>query len=174
LRYRNYPHWTIEPCAPSYSNGASFGGMPYSISAYIAKENDPTLRIERSAQGKALGYFIQSGQFIFRYTNTQDGFEQYQYENFGTTIALLQLPGWLIALTGVIICLPSGTILIRRCRCAMLIATMQCLHCHYDLRGSGQSENCPECGTLIGQATKDAIAARVHTPSMTGPPAGPA
>jgi hypothetical protein len=32
-----------------------------------------------------------------------------------------------------------------------------CPVCRYDLRGSGQSDNCPECGTVIGPATKDVL-----------------
>jgi hypothetical protein len=63
-------------------------------------------------------------------------------------------------------CCPIAICTYFLCRARMLQHTSACPTCRYDLRGSVDSERCPECGTAIDDAMRQRIRAMGETPTV--------
>ncbi len=72
----------------------------------------------------------------------------------GAKIYLLQIPSWFFAALGLAMLLWSW----RRWHAARHRLNVFCDTCGYDLRGSAESERCPECGTEIAPSMRERIA----------------
>ncbi len=90
------------------------------------------------------------------------GFSWYpiDYPRTGARVYILQIPSWFFAALGLVMLLWSW----RRWHAARHRLDVFCDTCGYDLRGSAESERCPECGTEIDPAMRERItgASREH------------
>jgi hypothetical protein len=87
------------------------------------------------------------------------------YEPIRARTFHLQIPAALVAILGLAMVLPALVRYRRKRRAKHLTGLNACPVCRYDLRGSVDSERCPECGTVIDDATRQRIRAMGQTPS---------
>jgi hypothetical protein len=161
-----YPQWYVRWNGDS-PYGRSLGGLDVSVASVREGWSDPRrcARVERGMARDLQGLHLQYDRFriaVSRSFTGEGDFETglWYFEPIGATTVEVQAPVWALAICGSLLFTPALVWTYRTRYRDRNRSPTACAGCSYDLRGSAESDLCPECGRSIGEVERQRIRER--------------